>query len=118
MEYQVKEALGRRYVWLPPGGSLLQSQQDGLDVIAACFQERAELLMIAGERLSPDFGRLATGLAGAVLQKLGQYRIKTALVLDPAQARGKFADFLAEANRGAMFRAYPTQEEAERWLLG
>lgn len=118
MEYQVKEVQCRRYLWLPPAGELIQTQQDGLDMISACFQEDAALLMISGERLSPDFGKLATGLAGAVLEKLGQYHIKTVLVLDPDQAKGKFAEFLAEANRGRMFRAYPTLEEAERWLLG
>ncbi len=118
IQYQIKEARGMRYLWVAGPGKGIETLQDGLDLIGVCFQENVNRLMIGGERLSADFGRLATGLAGAVAEKLGQYRIKTVLVLDPGQAKGKFSEFLAETNRGGAFRAYPRVEEAESWLLG
>ncbi len=117
MEYQRMVQNGVPYLWLT-GQGLLQSERDALDLVGICGGEALSRVLVSGDGLSTDFSRLATGVAGAVLQKLSQYEIKTALVTDTAAAKGKFVDFLLETNRGTMFRAYPTKEEALEWLLG
>lgn len=116
MNYKLEENNSKRYICLEADGRTLQTEQDGLDLVGLCAEHGTNLVLIPGERLSDDFFRLRTGLAGAILQKLAQYEVKTAVVLDEARAKGKFKEFLAESNRGRMFRAYPASDEAIVWL--
>ncbi len=116
MSYQLVEKNGTQYVLLDTEGKLLQTEQDGLDIVSICASHGTNLVLIPGERLPDDFFRLRTGVAGAILQKLTMYNIKVAAVLDEKRAQGKFKEFLAESNRGKMFRAYPNSTEAEKWL--
>lgn len=54
-------------------------------------------------RLGPDFLRLASGVAGEVLQKLVNYRRCVAVVGDTTEAAERSAplrDFIRESNRG------------------
>lgn len=118
MNYSLEEKNGHEYVRLHDEGALLNTEQDGLDLVGVCAGHGVNLALIPGERLSDDFFRLRTGVAGAILQKLTLYNIKTAVVMDERRALGKFKDFLAETNRGRMFRAYSRVEEAVEWLVG
>ena len=113
MEYQVITKKEQQYLWVSGVGSLIDSEQDALDLVAACMQENVNLLMISAERLSEKFVRLATGVAGAAAQKWSQYHIKTVVVIDPQNAKGKFKAFLLETNRGNALRSYATVKEAE-----
>lgn len=117
MNYQITRRNNQRYIMLDTIGKLIQTEQDGLDIISICAENDTSYLLIQGERLSDDFLRLRTGLAGAILQKFTLYNIKVVVVLDKDKAKGKFKEFLAESNKGNMFRAYTNFEEAENWLL-
>lgn len=117
MQYEIKEVAGQRYIFLPEGGRSIQSEEDANALISLVFEHGVNLLLIDGSRLSDEFLRLRTGVAGAVLQKLGNYNVKTAVIMDPNTAKGKFRDFLAESNGGNTFRTYPNQADAEKWLL-
>lgn len=118
MQYDVMEKYGRQYIQLSPAAGQIQTEQDGLDLIALCAQHGTNLLLIPGEAFSEDFYRLRTGIAGAILQKFAQYSIRAAIILDKTQAKGAFKDFLNETNRGTALRTYADEAEAERWLLG
>ena len=107
---------GRVYVTV--AGGQIRTEQDGLDLVAACWEHETSLLLLPAACLSDDFLRLSTRVAGLVLQKLGNYQIKTAAVLDPDGTSARFREFLSESNQGRMFRAYADAEEAEAWLLG
>ena len=117
MEYKVVEKNGQRYIKLDREGLPIRNEQDALTLLSICAENGTNLLLIQGERLSDEFLRLRTGIAGAILQKFALYNIKTVAVFDKDKARGKFRDFLAESNRGSMFRTYSDFDEAERWLL-
>ncbi len=117
MEYKIVEKNGQKYVKLDRGGLPVQKEQDALTLLSICAENGTNLLLIQGERLSDEFLRLRTGIAGAILQKFTLYNIKTVAVFDKDKARGKFKDFLAESNSGNMFRTYVNFDEAERWLL-
>jgi len=65
---------------VPPTGSLLAQESDALDIMGKAFGQQAELVVIPIERLSPDFFRLSTGLAGAILQKFTNYQLRVAIV--------------------------------------
>lgn len=118
MIYKVIEKSNQKYLLLESIGRPIQSEQDGIELISICAQNGTNLLLIEGERLSEDFIRLRTGIAGAVLQKFSMYNIKAVVVLDENKIKGKFKEFLSESNSGSMFRAYTNFSDAENWLLG
>lgn len=97
----------------------LQSERDALDLVAACGENGTENLLLPAECLSPDFFRLGTGLAGAVLLKFSNYHIRCAVVIAPGQAgRGRFAELVLEANRrNRELHFFTGSAEAERWLI-
>lgn len=116
--YKVIEKSNQKYLLLESIGRPIQSEQDGIELISICAQNGTNLLLIEGERLSHDFIRLTTGIAGAVLQKFATYNIKAVAVLGENRTKGKFKEFLSESNNGSMFRAYTNFSDAENWLLG
>ncbi|MDR2528770.1 MAG: DUF4180 domain-containing protein [Synergistaceae bacterium] len=117
MEYQIMEKNGEKLILLEGAGTPIGREEDANTLIEICARNGTYLLLVEGKRLSEDFLRLRTGVAGAVLQKFAIYGVKVAAVLDKDRAKGKFKEFLAESNRGSMFRVYEDHAEAEHWLL-
>lgn len=118
MQVQVIEKNKAKYIECAAAGAPIRSEQDALDLIAACFENNTDLIMLHAEALSDDFLKLSTGLAGQVLQKFINYRIKTAAVVtDEFRIKGRFKELLTESNKGNDFRVFGTIEEAENWLL-
>jgi hypothetical protein len=117
MNYQVVEKNNNKYIRLNHKGNPIQTENDGLELLSLCAENETNLLLIPAERLSDDFFRLSTGVAGTILQKFVQYGVRAVVVLDNDSIVGSFRDFLAESNRGGMFRAYASFDEAELWLL-
>ena len=92
---------------VPPTGSLLAQESDALDIMGEAFGQQAELVVIPIERLSPDFFRLGTGLAGAILQKFTNYQLRVVIVGDISAFTDKSAplqDFVRESNRRGQVR--------------
>lgn len=117
MEYQVVVKDGRKYV-CTTGQDRLESEQDALDLVAACGENDTQLLMLMSDNLADDFFRLKTGLAGAVLQKLVNYYIRAvAVVPQDLASRGKFGEMVTETNRGEQFGVFNAVDQAEEWLL-
>ncbi|MFV0361944.1 MAG: DUF4180 domain-containing protein [Suipraeoptans sp.] len=114
MKYKSIKKEGYTYVTVTEGQ--IMSEQDGVDLVAACAESGSNLLLLPFDCLSDDFLRLSTRLAGLVLQKLGNYNIKTAAVIDISETEGRLSEFLSEANRGNEFRTFASTHEAESWL--
>jgi hypothetical protein len=92
---------------LAASGSPIASEADVLDIIGELYGTGADTVVIPVARLSPDFFRLSTGLAGAMLQKFTNYQLKVAIVGDISAYTAKSAplrDFVRESNRGAHIR--------------
>ncbi len=93
---------------LSPDGPIIARESDANDIIGEAFgMEGVELVVIPVERLSPDFFRLASGLAGAVLQKFTNYRLRVAIAGDISaytEKSGPLRDFVRESNRGGWVR--------------
>lgn len=117
MQYQIIEKNNQKYIWLAPDGLPIRTEQDAAWLFTVCIENGINLLLIDGSRLSDDFLRLRTGIAGIAMQKFVQYQIKAAAVLDDTRTRGKFKEFLTESNRGNVFRSFVTFDKAEEWLL-
>ncbi len=117
MRYEAVERNGVAYLRYRPAGKRPQSV-DAAQFVADCIERHASRVMLYERALPEDFFNLRTGLTGAVMQKLAQYRVKAALVLEGSYTKGKFADVLIEANRGGAFHSFGDEESAERWLAG
>jgi len=115
MTFKVVEKSNQKYILIDSIGKSIQQEQDGLELVAICAENGTNLLLIQGERLSDDFMRLGTGIAGAILQKFTTYNIKAVAVLDSSRTKGKFKEFLSESDRGN--RACTNFADAENWLL-
>jgi hypothetical protein len=83
-------------------GPVLATEQDALDLIGAGFGG-AEVVAVPARRLDERFFALDTGLAGAVMQKFVNYRLRLVIVGDIARwSAGSRAlrELVAESNRG------------------
>lgn len=116
LTYQLIEKNNKKYILLDAVGKLIEKESDSLDLISLCAQNDTNNLMIRGERLSNDFLRLSTGLAGSIAQKFVNYGIRAAIVLDESHMEGKFKQFASESNLGNILRIYTDFKDAEQWL--
>lgn len=108
MEHSVTGAIrnlgGHAVYWCSPTGNPIAREGDALDLIGEAFGQEAGWLAIPVDRLSPDFFHLRTGVAGAFVQKLINYRLRVAFVGDltrQLEASEALAAFVIESNRGS-----------------
>ncbi|HEY2791507.1 MAG TPA: DUF4180 domain-containing protein [Micromonosporaceae bacterium] len=83
-------------------GPTIAGTQDALDVIGSAFY-RADVVAIPVTRLDERFFELRTGLAGDIMQKFVNYRIRFAVVGDISAhvaASAALRDLVVESNRG------------------
>jgi hypothetical protein len=92
---------------LPAEGPQIAAESDILDPIGNAGYNGADMLVIPVSRLSPDFFKLSTGLAGAILQKCSTYQMKVAIVGDISEytaKSGPLRDFIYESNKHGAVR--------------
>ena len=85
------------------GGPVIASTDDAMDLIGNASYSGVGLVVLPVERLDPEFFRLSSGLAGDVLQKFVNYRVRVAIVGDISVhvgASDALRDFVWESNRG------------------
>lgn len=117
MNYKVVNKGSRTYIQCIPGETCLTNEQDAINLVASCGENGAQSLLLFGENLSPDFYRLSSGVAGAILLKFAIYQIRVAAVMTPELVnQGKFREMVLETNRGNQFRVFSDFSDAEKWL--
>ncbi len=97
-----------------PDGPIIARESDVNDFISAGWDAKADRLVIPVSRLAPDFFRLSTGLAGAVLQKCTNYNFRVAIVGDisaSTEKSGPLRDFVYESNSRGAVRFVSSLEE-------
>jgi hypothetical protein len=99
----IRELKGHRvYVCADDGPSLAEDRTlSGL--IGDLYSSGVRLVAIPIARLGPEFLRLSSGVAGAILQKLVNYHFQVAIIGDVAQAQTDsepLGAVVRESNRG------------------
>ncbi|WP_219834516.1 DUF4180 domain-containing protein [Paenibacillus sp. R14(2021)] len=86
-------------------GIVIGNAQDALDLMASVqYTEDCHKLLIAKANIAEDFFELRTKLAGEILQKYTNYRVKLAIVGDFSGYDSKsLKDFIYECNQGKQF---------------
>jgi hypothetical protein len=113
---------------IPIGGrDVLVCAEDGppvgvdtvLDLIGDALGQRAEWVAVPVARLDPRFYSLRSRVAGEVVQKLANYRLRLAVLGDVTahtSASDALRDWVREANRGGqVWFVADTGELAERF---
>jgi hypothetical protein len=91
----------------------LNNEQDALDILANCAYQDATRIMMYQENITEDFFDLKTTLAGDVLQKFSNYRVKLAIVGDFTKYNSKsLRDFIYESNKTGRISFVATKQEA------
>lgn len=84
-------------------GLPLKSENDALELVAAAREADAGWVVVNTLQLDESFFRLATGSAGAIVQKFVNYGLRLVLIGEVCGHIGSsnaFRDFIREANRG------------------
>lgn len=83
------------------GSELISSPEEIMDLIADISFHGSDRMIIHEKNLHPDFFNLKSGLAGEMLQKFSNYRMKLAITGDFSEIESKsLRDFIRECNRG------------------
>ena len=119
MPYEIVERDGTRIAVISGGAAQIRDASSALDLAMSIrYETGISRLAIDKEALCGDFFILSTGLAGEILEKFIQYRIKMAVYGDFSCYTSKpLRDFIYESNHGSDFFFVPEREEALRLLL-
>jgi hypothetical protein len=92
-------------------GVILASAQDMLDLMS---RAGGRALALHRHQIHGDFFRLRTGVAGDILQKVSNYRLRLGIIGDfSAEASPSLRDFIRESNRAGQVRFVPS---VDAWL--
>jgi hypothetical protein len=95
-----------------------RNAKDATEIVSEAWSHRAKLVVMSADWLGDDFFRLSTRVAGDVVQKLQDYRLRVAIVGDISRRTAEskpLRDWVGECNRGRQVWFVDTLEElAER----
>lgn len=79
---------------------LIKNTQDGLDILGNLYYQDIDKIIVYEKNISPEFFDLKTGIAGEILQKFSNYRVKLAIIGDFTKYSSKsLQDFIFESNK-------------------
>ncbi|MFE9441891.1 DUF4180 domain-containing protein [Streptomyces sp. NPDC006602] len=102
-----------------PDGPPLDGENAALDLIGDAMGRDAQIVAVPTERVADEFFRLRSGVAGAVMQKFVNYRLRLAVVGDVSRhVAGSTAlrDFVHETNQGGHIWFLPDFEALDEKL--
>jgi hypothetical protein len=96
---------------------LIKNPQDGLDLLADVYYQDIDKMILYEKNITPDFFSLKTGIAGEMLQKFSNYRVRLAIVGDFSNYSGKsITDFIFESNKMGQINFVSSLNEAKEKL--
>jgi hypothetical protein len=96
----------------------VRSAQDFLDLLIWGSEHGTELYLLMDTNFTPEFYDLSTGLAGEILQKVSNYRVRLAIFgsFQMVVSR-RFREFMTESNKGSSVCFLSQKAKALTWLL-
>jgi hypothetical protein len=97
---------------------VINNLQDALDLIANISYQEINKIIIKENNVTSDFYKLRSGLAGEILQKCVNYRIKIAIVGNFERYESEsLKAFIIESNRGNQFFFVSNVSKAKEMLI-
>lgn len=95
------------------GSITIESASDILDILGNVSFSGSSAVIIYSDSFSSEFYDLRSGVAGEILQKFSNYRMKLAIVGDFSHLTAKsWCDFIRESNRGSAVGFVSSFDEA------
>ncbi|MBA3681323.1 MAG: DUF4180 domain-containing protein [Bacteroidetes bacterium] len=96
---------------------LIKEIQDGIDLLVDVYYQDMDRIIIHEINIIPAFFDLKTGMAGEILQKFSNYKMKLAIVGDLSKYNSKsLNDFIFESNKHGQINFVDSLEEALKKL--
>lgn len=97
---------------------VITSTEDGADLAGNLYFQGFDKVIIYEKNIIPAFFDLKTGIAGEILQKFSNYRIRLAVIGNWSLHTNKhMQEFISESNKFGHINFTETKEEAIRRLL-
>lgn len=97
--------------------TIINNTEDGLDLLGNLYYQDFDKIIIYDKNITPDFFDLKSGIAGEILQKFSNYRVRLAIVGDFSKYTSKSVnDFIYESNKGKQINFVSSQLEAIKIL--
>ena len=92
---------------------LIHTPDDGLQLMVDLYYQGYGEIILHEQNIAPEFFDLKTGIAGEILQKFANYRVRLSIVGDFARYDSKsLRDFIFESNKGRQISFVPSVAEA------
>jgi len=92
---------------------LIKEIQDGLDLMVNVYYQDIDKMIVYEKNIVPVFFDLKTGMAGEILQKFSNYKMKLAIIGDFSKYNSKsLNDFIFESNKIGQINFVSSLEEA------
>lgn len=93
-------------------GIVISTTSDALDILGNAYYGGFEKIILHEKNITPEFFDLKTKLAGDILQKFSNYRMKLAIVGTFDYNSKSLADFIFESNKLGTILFVTSVEEA------
>ncbi len=96
---------------------VISNASDGLDLLGNLYYQDFDKIIIHEKNITPDFFDLKNGMAGEILQKFSNYRVRLAIIVNFSKFTSKsINDFIFESNNGKQINFVGSQPEAIKVL--
>ena len=109
-EHKIKD---QRIAELISDEYIIQTSSDALNILGDLYFQGFDGVIIYEKNIVSDFFDLKNGMAGEILQKFSNYRVRLILLGDFSKYRRKsIREFIFESNKGKLVNFLPTFDEA------
>lgn len=92
---------------------VLQNSEDGTDLAGNLYYQGLDVVIIHQKNMNPDFFELSNKMAGEVLQKFSNFRMRLIILGDFENINSKsLRDFIHESNKGTQVNFYSNLDVA------
>lgn len=92
---------------------IINHTEDGFNLLGDLYFQDFDHIILHEKNITPDFFDLKTGIAGEILQKFSNYRVRLAIVGNFSTYNSKsLDDFISESNRSRQINFVPSLAEA------
>ena len=92
---------------------LIKNPEEGLQLLADLYYQDVDRIILQEQNICTEFFDLKTGIAGEILQKFSNYRVRLAIVGDFSKYQSKsIKDFIYESNKGKQVNFVDSSENA------
>lgn len=92
---------------------VIKNIEDGIDLIGNVYYQGYDHMILSEKNITSDFFDLSTKMAGEILQKFSNYKMRLAIVGDFSNYQSQsFKDFVYESNKHGQINFVNSKTEA------